>query len=147
FAATANLIVRRNVFEEVGPFDGARKSGGDLEWGQRLAAAGHVLRYAPQVVVHHPARGALGELVLKRRRTAGGRLMAIGATKPSASTATVWIDAQPRGMRMLACLLSRPRRLGLSGTQGWRVLGVVAMLWGVEKIERLRLRLGGAPLR
>jgi len=147
FAATANLVVRRNVFEEVGPFDGARKSGGDLEWGQRLAAAGHVMRYVPQVVVHHPARSALRELVRKRRRTAGGRLMAAGSAMAPATAKAAWTDPQPRGLRMLVRLLSRPRRLGLSGMQGWRVLGVVAMLWGVEKIERMRLRLGGAPLR
>lgn len=147
FAATANLIVRRNVFEEVGSFDGVRKSGGDLEWGQRLAAAGHVMRYVPQVVVHHPVRGALGELVRKRRRTAGGRFMVSGSAMPSASAKVAWADPQPRGLRMLVSLLFRPERLGLSGTQGWRVLGVVVTLWSVEKLERLRLRAGGTPLR
>lgn len=146
FAATANLIVRRSVFEEVGAFDGARKSGGDLEWGQRLAAACCELHYAPGVVVQHPARGALGALIQKRRRTAGGRHAATISPTPSRPMKE-WVDPQPRGRRMLACLLFRPRDVGLSGVQGWRVLGVLGMLWGVEKVERLRLRLGGAPLR
>lgn len=147
FAATANLIVRRNVFEEVGPFDGARKSGGDLEWGQRLVASGHVLRYAAQVVVHHPARSSLEDLIRKRRRTVGGRLVATGSAMPSINAKPEWVDPQPRGPRMLACLLFQPKRLELCGMQGWRVLGVLGLLWGVERIERLRLRLRGAPLR
>jgi GT2 family glycosyltransferase len=81
FAATANLIVGRDAFEAVGPFDGTRKSGGDLEWGQRLAVMGRLLRYTGQVLVRHPSRGELGELIRKRQRTAGGRRMAGSATR------------------------------------------------------------------
>lgn len=147
FAATANLIVRRDAFEEVGPFDGNRKSGGDLEWGQRLVTTGLVLQYVAQVTVHHPARSTLGDLIRKRRRTAGGRLMTASSAASSVTVKSAWIDPQPRGFRMLACLLFRPHQLGLLGTQGWRVLGVLGLLWIVDKLERWRLRLKGVPLR
>lgn len=72
FSATANLIVRRAVFESVGPFNPSLKSGGDVDWGQRATHLGHRLRFAPDVVVAHPARRTLRELLAKARRIQGG---------------------------------------------------------------------------
>lgn len=61
FSATACLAVRRPVLDAVGPFAGI-DTVEDLDWGQRAAALGHVTRYAPEVVVHHPARQSMAEL-------------------------------------------------------------------------------------
>jgi glycosyltransferase involved in cell wall biosynthesis len=72
FGATANLLVRRAVLDAVGPFDVRLRSGGDADWGQRATAAGFGLRYAPDVVVRHPARATLAELAEKTVRTARG---------------------------------------------------------------------------
>lgn len=55
FSATANLAVRRRIFEEVGPFGGIDISE-DLDWGQRAAAMGHRTVFAKDAVVRHPAR-------------------------------------------------------------------------------------------
>lgn len=61
FAATANLAVRREVFEAVGPFAGITVAE-DMDWGQRAARMGHPTRFAPEALVRHPARRAMAEL-------------------------------------------------------------------------------------
>lgn len=70
-AITANLFVRKSVFDEVGEFDETLKSGGDAEWGMRAHFAGSRITYSEQVKVRHPAR-TLGEVIVKNRRLAGG---------------------------------------------------------------------------
>src|SRR5688500_8808816 len=69
--ATANLIVARNVFDQVGPFNPALVSGGDTEWGERAHRAGVPIRYDERVRVAHPARRTLAEIIRKKRRVAG----------------------------------------------------------------------------
>lgn len=76
FAATANMVTWRRVFDQVGFFDASLRSRGDAEWGQRVAAAGGVQRYAEDAVVEHPARSTWAELMRKVRRVAHGRIEA-----------------------------------------------------------------------
>jgi glycosyltransferase involved in cell wall biosynthesis len=73
WGTTANLIVRRGLFDVVGPFDGGLFSGGDEEWNRRANAKGSKVHYDAEVIVKHPARGTFAELALKRRRLAGGK--------------------------------------------------------------------------
>lgn len=61
FAATANLAVRRQVFEAVGPFAGISVAE-DMDWGQRAAGRGFPTRFAPDALVRHPARRAMADL-------------------------------------------------------------------------------------
>lgn len=72
WAATANLFVRRDVLDAVGPFEARLRSGGDKEWGQRASAAGFTLTYDEDLVVQHPTRRTLAELRRKYQRIAEG---------------------------------------------------------------------------
>src|SRR5262245_33507351 len=72
FAATANMVTTREVFESVGQFNPNLFSGGDYEWGQRAWARGIEQVYCNDVVVKHPARAEWKSLVAKTRRIAGG---------------------------------------------------------------------------
>jgi hypothetical protein len=54
-AVTANLFVRRQVFDAIGRFPHHR-SGEDSVFVLRAQGAGFTLRYAPDAVVRHPAR-------------------------------------------------------------------------------------------
>lgn len=59
FAATANLLVRRQVLEELGGFDDALASGGDAYFGRRATGAGHQLGWAADAIVLHTPRSSL----------------------------------------------------------------------------------------
>lgn len=74
YSVTANLMTTRRVLDHAGPFDAKLLSGGDKEWCQRAVGQGFKLVYADDVIVSHPARATVGELVSKRRRQLGGHL-------------------------------------------------------------------------
>jgi len=60
-AVTANLFVRRRVFEQMGLFPEVR-SGGDIHWTGRAMRQGLELVYSPAALVRHPARDFKGVL-------------------------------------------------------------------------------------
>jgi glycosyltransferase involved in cell wall biosynthesis len=72
YGATANLWVRREVFDRAGPFDPAITSGGDGEFCRRATAAGARLIYGPEVTVMHPPRSRPMELFQKQFRIGFG---------------------------------------------------------------------------
>lgn len=73
-SVTANLITWRRHFDDIGYFNSKLLSGGDTEWGLRATSAGLPIVYAADVVVAHPARCGLRELLTKRRRLAAAAL-------------------------------------------------------------------------
>ena len=64
FSGTGNLVVRRTDFEKVGPFAGIQVAE-DIDWGRRALQAGCKFRYAPEMIVYHPARQSMRELFVK----------------------------------------------------------------------------------
>jgi glycosyltransferase involved in cell wall biosynthesis len=72
YAATANAFARRRVFDEVGMFNGALVSGGDVEFSLRATAAGFRLAYSDRAVVSHRVRDRPAQLVAKALRTGFG---------------------------------------------------------------------------
>ena len=71
-AVTANLFVRKTVFDIVGTFNDQKFSGEDFGWNRRANRYQFRLAYAENVVVAHPARSSLKLLALKKRRVYGG---------------------------------------------------------------------------
>lgn len=69
WAATANLIIKREVFNRVGSFRIA-ESAADKEWGLRASAQNVALRYSEEAMVHHLTRKSFGEIAAKLRRDA-----------------------------------------------------------------------------
>jgi glycosyltransferase involved in cell wall biosynthesis len=146
FAVTANLFTFRKVVDDVGVFDAELKSGGDLEWGQRVAAHGYPLVYAEDARVAHPARSSYRELYRKVARTVGGikdmqgrkncrflgwgRGFVIDSLPPMRSSLRAWRDPGLRGV----------------GSK----LKVIAVLFFVQYAqvwESIRLWLGGTSRR
>lgn len=83
FAATANLFVRREVFEAVGGFDATLASSGDWELCRRAGRAGFAIAYADDAVVHHRCRATLRETWrLNRRLGAGWKELARRGERP-----------------------------------------------------------------
>lgn len=74
-SVTANMMTWKHYFETVGPFDAALKSGGDIEWGERAYAKGVAIQYSPEVVVEHPARAKFKDILNKKKRTCGWKMI------------------------------------------------------------------------
>ena len=66
FSVTANLLTRRDVFADVGPFTPGLSE--DLDWCHRARAKGYRLIYAADLAVAHPSRGDWAALSRKWRR-------------------------------------------------------------------------------
>lgn len=74
FAPTACLVVHREIFEEVGLFDGDLISGGDYEFGHRVVDAGYKLTFEPNIILCHPARASISALLRRQFRFGRGRI-------------------------------------------------------------------------
>lgn len=72
FGATANVFTYKAVLDRVGLFEPPLKTNGDLEWGQRVAAAGYKQVYGDRARVAHPARYSFAELHKRSIRLVGG---------------------------------------------------------------------------
>jgi glycosyltransferase involved in cell wall biosynthesis len=72
YGATANMFTWKNVLAKVGNFNCDLKSGGDKEWGQRVARHGYDLVYSADTCVAHPARYSWEEITQKIARTRTG---------------------------------------------------------------------------
>ncbi|HYH60715.1 MAG TPA: glycosyltransferase [Solirubrobacterales bacterium] len=71
-AATANLMVRRAAFEEIGGFTEGIRSGGDVDLCRRLIEAGWKIDRRPDAVVTHLHRESLPDLMRAISRYASG---------------------------------------------------------------------------
>jgi len=94
FTGTGNLVVRRRVLDDVGPFAGIGVAE-DRDWGRRATAKGYFIRFVPGMKAYHPARKSFGELAMKWTR----------------QTAHDYADARlrPRGrLRFLIKMLAMP---------------------------------------
>ena len=64
YTGTGNLVVRRAILAEVGPFCGLSMAE-DRDWGQRATRAGHRIRFVPDMRVYHPARDSFADIFTK----------------------------------------------------------------------------------
>ena len=66
-AVTANLFLRRRLFEALEGFDESLPSGGDWDLAERAVGRGWRLAYAPDVVVRHPTLDRRPDFLSKLR--------------------------------------------------------------------------------
>jgi len=138
FAATANLVARREVFSAIGEFDDTLLSGGDFEWGRRAWSNGVAQIYADDAVVLHPTRTCWRSLVVRHRRLIGGQYV-MGQRAGRSRTDVVrlifkaaWLAAN-RAMRD-----SR-----MSVADRLKITALDVTLRGIQLAEVARLSLGG----
>jgi glycosyltransferase involved in cell wall biosynthesis len=149
FSATANLFVRREVVDAVGPFDADLRSGGDREWGERARRAGHGIVYGEDVVVGHPARRRLSELTARSVRLAGGHVEQTrrrsGRSRAALVRELLWSLRPP--VTAIPRVLGDSRLGGIGPGLRLQLLGVIAYNRYRVAWERLRLLLGREPAR
>ena len=71
-AVTANLLVRRAAFDELGGFTEGIRSGGDFDFCRRLLGAGWTIEVRPGALVHHRHRESLRDHLGATARYAAG---------------------------------------------------------------------------
>lgn len=105
---TANLFVRREVFEKIGFFPAEMQSGGDVLWTGRATEAGCKLIYHAPAEVAHPAR-RLWPLICKQYRVGKGRAMLFKAQKMPLwkLVQRVVLGLSPLGIRSVGKLLDQ----------------------------------------
>ncbi len=145
YAATANMAVRRAVFDAVGPFAGLGIAE-DMDWGQRATAMGYSHAYVPAMRVRTPARPDFAALARKwdrhvahfwaeTPRTAAGRLRWLATT---AAVAASPLAELPR--------IARSGRLARPGDRLRAMAGVTRLR--LHRARRmLALALGADPAR
>lgn len=69
---TANLFVKKAVFDQLGGFDEDTFSGADSKWTKMATSRGFSITYAEEAIVEHPSRRNKAELYSKKKRTSGG---------------------------------------------------------------------------
>lgn len=146
FSATANLFTYRRVVDAVGAFSAGLLSGGDLEWGQRVFAAGYRQIYADEVCVWHRARRTLREILQRVRRIQGGlqQLQAMGVGNAEHRRRTILRGLVPPVRRSLEWWRSRE----LDGcAQRLKMIGLENLLHYVQWLETVRIRWGGEARR
>lgn len=144
-AVTANMIAKKFVFERVGLFNSNLRSSGDSEWGNRANTAGFNIGYGPKVVVKHPARNKVSELVNKTRRIQGGIWQVSGHSIKSVNT---WIEARGLFRPPVWTFLEFWKKCSVFGLRNRIHVTFVAMIvhyafW----LEYWRLLLGWKPRR
>jgi GT2 family glycosyltransferase len=150
FAVTANLIVSRAAFDDVGPFDDSLKSGGDHEWCLRAVDAGKELCYVESALVRHPARQSLSELNNQIRRHVGGRVDRRKKQPYRPLTLHFWWTVGRLIFPNIKQMLRARRRLSARGYGGvhWiRSIPVIFLMQYVRVSEFVAKILGGASER
>ena len=104
---TANLLVRRTAFEEIGGFAEGIRSGGDADLCWRLQDAGWTIEHRPRAVVAHEHRATVRALLRQAARTAAG---------------TRWLEQRHPGFHATAGGAGRAAR-AVAGMVGWPLRG------------------------
>jgi glycosyltransferase involved in cell wall biosynthesis len=121
-AVTANLFVRRELFDAVGGFDDALPGHGDFAFVQACVAAGGRLGFSRDAALEHPARERGWQLLAKVREMHRSYAVraALGGTRPDGLKLRNWVPvvqtarSRRRGGRPLGL---DPRRLADSGVR------------------------------
>lgn len=72
-SVTANLFVRKELFQKVGLFDLTKMSGEDFGWNRRANLHDFNIVYGDDVKISHPSRSTFSEFGNKKRREFGGK--------------------------------------------------------------------------
>jgi len=139
YSVTANLIVRKSRFLEVGYFNDKLYSGGDHEWNMRANKKGLSLIYTPDVIVNHPARKTIRELEKKVRRVMGSGSWSISQNFFEELYNRLYMFLSK--FVKLALVTLRTKKLTISEKR--KVIKVILHLYLASVDEYHRLRKGG----
>jgi hypothetical protein len=154
-------VFRREVLEQVGGYDESIRRGEDYELNQRIARAGHLIWYVPEVEVTYWPRSSLphlaqqmfatgiwrGEIVRRQRRSPMRYLLApalVAGLVGSAASGLVQLGGARPGALRVAHLapVSYAAFLGLAGVRGLGGEGVLDRLLNVVALMTMHVSWG-----
>jgi glycosyltransferase involved in cell wall biosynthesis len=144
YGATANLFVKKELFDRVGLFRSNMPSLADVEWGKRAVEAGAKPRYCDESAVIHPRRSDLASIVMKIRRGAGGRHQLRLAHRQRLRASWEAVTESPLSPKVWLFGLCCP---GVALTARPTFLGVMLYLSALATVERTRITAGGQAFR
>lgn len=145
FAATANLVATAEAVRGVGGFDPSLQSGGDDDFGHRLAASGRRLAYAPDAVVDHPSRPTWSELTTKSVRIARG-MADLAASAPRRESVRAATGELRAGTTVWLTIWRKPwpptprGRLGYAAALSW--VSLIRLATWTPRLVRRAVRRG-----
>jgi glycosyltransferase involved in cell wall biosynthesis len=150
FGVTANLFTRHEVLRVVGGFNAALRSRGDQEFGHRIKDAGYDVVYCHDALILHPARRSLAELVHRTRRLAGGEMGLEGVRRAAGrGHRLAYLQGLARDlvppMRFAARVARSSEVPGL--VRKAQVISILVLARWLSAVEKIRLKMGGEPLR
>jgi len=145
FAATANLFVTRALISSHGQFDARFFSGGDREFGQRLASAGIEIVMAEDAIVMHPPRTRFIDLLQKGLRGVGGDKTSLSVRKSSPwAIFKIQIDNYLHRQHLIS---NRADALAIAPYQLIKLRALLTLIYIARLLEAVRLVFGGKPYR
>lgn len=72
YIPTCALTIRKETVEDIGLFDQRMVSGGDVVYSKKIIQKGYDLYFAEDIVLEHPARETIRELVKKQKKVGKG---------------------------------------------------------------------------
>jgi glycosyltransferase involved in cell wall biosynthesis len=133
FGATAHLVVKKKVFEDIGLFDEDYYSGSDREFCHRAVHLGRKMVFADDLIIRHRARQSLQAILLKIRRVVGGERQ------------TSLIVKEKKSLEYLSYFRERTQDLGL--IQRSKVFCLHVALIVYKKVFRYLFRSGFMTIR
>ncbi len=148
FGATANVFTTKTVIEHAGKFDETLKSGGDIEWGQRVFSSGYKLLYADDTRMSHPGRRSLRDLYKKHIRIADGQynlIMNRGGNTFVTFVENTYKELFP-SISSIHFITSNETFKQMNSEQKLKVILVGFSVRLLRVMEKLRLLLGGRTM-
>ena len=144
FGAHGNIFTTKKVVNKVGLLNGNLKSGADLVWGQKIYKAKFEQKYASDVVVKHPARISIKQIIQKHRRVVGGLYDMKKENYPLKSFLINLKDDWPQ-IKDFKNIFKDKRMSELN--QKLKVFFVMILVKIARVLERIKLRFGGEAKR
>lgn len=141
YAVTANFLCKRDALTAIGGFNAELLSGGDVDCSRRLTSSGFHIEYAPDLIVSHPTRSNLFDLIKKRRRVVGGRwtLASVGAHSFGTLAKTLFVEAINQSKWMIKSAVTPIEKVA--------IVSITLSLMIVSQVELLRLASGRPAYR
>ena len=148
FAPTANLAVRKDLFEAIGPFISGLLISEDVEWGQRANAKGHEIAFVADMWIATPARETWAEVKRRWDRQVGqqhaemvrqpfGKLRFLAKTLAMPVSPLTELPGVLRSRRVPGLREKMLAMVCLTQTRLWRTWRMIQLLVGAVQDEWL----------